>query len=251
MHEERILEDKDIPFAVHFETIKAMSRHSVPILLASSVEFLGTGVYIRNGTRYFLATANHVIHGIDPSQVVVPTSIGTFSSIQPRSCISTKEETGDIALYELIGPLALFSSIDYEHVRNLTVDGRLIYIMGFPATRVSRKNRGQIDFEQRFVLTRPVKDGHHHFHHFNERANFVCDFKKERVLNGKGDLVTFPDPYGMSGGGVFEPFYSQANTLLGYTLVGIMTEWNVEKKRYIRCTYASALRFMIDQLCVA
>jgi len=229
-----------------------MTGYSVPILLTSNgedLEFQGTGVYIRNGTRYFLATANHVIHGLDPSQVVVPTGIGSFSSIQPRSCISTNEEKGDIALYELIEPLALFSYIDYENVRDLTVDGRHIYMMGFPATRVSRRSRGQIEFEQRIVLTRPVKDGHHHFRHFNERANFVCDFKKERVLNGKGNLVTFPDPYGMSGGGVFEAFYSQAHTLLGHTLVGIMTEWNPSKKRYIRCTRASVLLFMIDHLC--
>jgi hypothetical protein len=76
----------------------------------------------------------------------------------------------------------------------------------------------------------------------------VCDFKKEQVPTVTGQVVTFPDPYGMSGGPVFEAFYSEDHSLLRYSLAGIMTEWNPEKKRYIRCTRSSLLRFMVDRL---
>ncbi|MGX9728327.1 MAG: S1 family peptidase [Candidatus Electronema sp. VV] len=245
------IEEMKIPFAVHFESIKVIDKHLVPILSAINdhfFQFKGTGVYIRKGMRHFLVTANHVVKTNEPDRILLPTDIDSFSSIQVRASIATRDENADIALFEMLQPLTHFSPIDYKDICDLTDDACAIYMIGFPASRVSLDKRKPIEFEQRIILTKKVDNGTQHFEHFDERTNFVCDFKK-KALNGNGKIVTFPDPYGMSGGGVFEPSYSKTNVLSGYTLVGIMTEWNPRKKRYIRCTKASLLRFMIDHLC--
>jgi hypothetical protein len=224
----------------------------VPILQLANdkddFEFVGTGVYIRRQDRHFVATANHVIHKIEPRRVLLLTSIDRASSIPARSCISRNDDKADIALYELLEPLHHFSPLAYDNVQPLTDEDSVVYMLGIPATRVSRRSRQRIDFERRTVITRILRDGGQHFDQFDPQVNFVCDFKKEQVLNGNGQVVTFPDPYGMSGGPAFQPFYSEANALVGYSLVGIMTEWNPKKKRFIRCTKAQVLLFMIDSL---
>lgn len=244
------LEDMKVPFSVQFEAVKIISSHSVPILIGKdldTVQLEGTGVYFRKESKYFLATAHHVVKGKNLNEILILKKYGSASSISFKALKAINNDIADIAIFELEEPLTLFSPIEYEKICEIKDSSNYIYLNGFPCSKVSRKSKTEIEFEQRFVLTKILKDGEKYFKSFDERTNFVCDFKKKNVLLGNGTVATFPNPNGMSGGGAYEALYSKDNEFLWYNLIGIMTDWNATKKKYIRCTRSTVLKFLLEQ----
>jgi hypothetical protein len=244
------LDDLKVPFSIHFEIAKLILLHSVPILSRinpNSAEFKGTGIYLKKGERYFIATAHHVISRFELHNILIPKMPGSLSSIPYKQMIATNNLVTDIALFELSEKLETYSPLDFGQVGGIENNENYVCLVGFPNSKVKKlRTSMSLSFEPRFFLTKILDNKEKYFSEFDPKVNFVCDFKKKNILHGDGNIQTAPDPYGMSGGGAYEVIYSSDNELISYKLIGIMTKWGVAKKKYIRCTFSTLLELMVS-----
>lgn len=244
------MDDQKVPFNLQFQAQTKFFRHIVPLLHGHSLDSLspeGSSIYLIRDGRLFLVTAHHVIKNVDLGKVLVLREHGKASSLPAKRIVTTTADFLDIAVIELSEPIEEFEPMDYVKVQNIENKESVFHLTGFPVSKVSRVDRNHMMFSQYFVLSRPTEDGKTLFADFDERADTTFAFRKKNVLLGNGKVATFPDPIGMSGGGAFELFFSDAGEFQGYHLVGIMTEWKASRGQCIRCTKSDVVTTMIEK----
>jgi hypothetical protein len=111
-------------------------------------------------------------------------------------------------------------------VNDASSEGRTYAFTGFPGSK-----QNSIDFRSRKMRLKPMeyslgcrspstiaKDG------FVPSIHIAAHFDRTAMMDGKGARITAPEPFGMSGGGVWHRSSS------GYSLIGIGTEWDDRNK---------------------
>jgi len=231
-----------------FELLNAISPHLVPIVYRENgfMKPLGSSVFIKKANAHFLVTAYHVVEHKKRVEIFIPFKENYFSNIPAKRKLVINHPEVDLCIYPLEEIPANYIPIDYGSIGNCSRIDKEILLAGYPATRTKTYNN-KIAFEMRFILTNIIKHKGF-FRVFNEKANYICDFKQKKILNGSGTISRFPDPRGMSGGAMFEIWSEPGKKELCYKLAGIMTEWNPIEKKYIKCTKISIACCAIDEV---
>jgi hypothetical protein len=95
-------------------------------------------------------------------------------------------------------------------------------MMGYPASSTKGSSQGNYRIQIMGYLTSAASVEEYDGAQADPARQLVLLFKKEKVYGKERARVTFPDPFGMSGGAVFQ-FHEKSPRV--QSLVGIMTEW--------------------------
>lgn len=226
-----------------FESLEAVNQHIVPItrMTGRRLRVVGTGVCIKYRESLFLATANHVLAD-SPDNVFIPWMPGMIIEAKSFRSIRIVHPNVDVAVF-----LLREESPCYTPVSLFVVDPQIggdILLAGFPASRSTSFSK-TLRYEARFLKTKTIENLGR-FSQFDEKVNFVCDFHQKNILLGGGQRGSFTDPWGMSGGGVFEAHYVSGK--YEYRLAGILTDWDPQKKQFMRCTKFSVISDLMEKL---
>jgi hypothetical protein len=231
-----------------FDLLDEISPHLVPIVYKENgfMKPLGSSVYIKKANAHFLITALHVVESKKREEIFIPFKENYFLNIPAKRKLVINHPEVDLCIYPLEEIPDTYIPIDYSSIGNCSGMGKEVLLAGYPASRTKTYNK-KIAFEMRFILTKVIKhEGF--FDAFNEKANYVCNFKQKKILNGSGTICRFPDPWGMSGGAMFEIWSEPGKKEMSYKLSGIMTDWNPKERKYIKCTKISIACCAIDEV---
>lgn len=118
-----------------------------------------------------------------------------------------------------------FNHIEIDHTTSNQFD---YLIVGFPVTKSKLKNKTKTIRAQPFIfLTNNADEKKLESLGFESHSNVIVNYRKRKIKNGVGKIVQGPDPYGLSGCGLWY-FPNKTSTIVGGTtrLVAIMTEWD-------------------------
>jgi hypothetical protein len=223
----------------------------------------GSGVFIEIDQNYFLITAAHVIEGQENDIYI---GIGEHEALKlggdlivnalPAGRHRDKDKI-DIAILRLNQETINKLSGKYSFIRQseLGVNHELkllpMYIsVGFPATK-SKYNRVKDEIKSKpfIYTTMPASTETYSKLKCDLFTNIIVHYDKKRVKNYKTGLFnTGPDPYGISGSGLWfiPPQLEMPGQDVNKKLVGIATEWS-ENKKYWICTRIDIFTEMIRQ----
>ena len=217
----------------------------------------GSGVLLRDGDRFFIATASHVVEDREKTHIGVYTPKKDFFEIGTILNTPTgRSETDnfiDIAIWvvepeyaEDIAPIDRWYDLrDAVTGHKETLEERYL-VVGFPATKVEIKTRRQAIIQSPFKFhTRgrsQTPDGRRA--RKDESKNFLIEFHKDKIANLKdGRREMAPDPHGISGCGLW--YFDEY--LQRYRLVGIMTEWKQPQER-LPLMMGTRIDYVIDTI---
>ena len=187
------------------ENTKSVEDCIVPIYTKaerSRLSHIGTSVYLLLENRHFLITANHVVE--NNIEYWIPVENGKFETIPGIEAKFIGCSAIDIAVIELskqllFTPLQISNIYDHKNLKNF--DNTLI-LMGFPSSKVKTKLQSSEGILQKFI-TQNSTDEEYKRLGVNKEIGIVIDFNEKQVKSpGKG-IKKFPDPHGISGGGLF------------------------------------------------
>lgn len=193
---------------------------------------LGSGVLLKHGDHHYIATAAHVLEPRKHTHVGVYTREKDFFEVIDAHTIDI--DLIDIAVWYIIpehaagiAPEDWWYPIEnslFNH-REEPLDKYLVF--GFPAKKykIDKKTNAITQYPFKF-LTRGYSASPHTNHaNYDPRLNFLMEFHKTKTRDVKsGRRENAPDPYGMSGCGLWNFNGNE------FRLVGIMTEWKQPKE---------------------
>jgi hypothetical protein len=208
------------------------------------VEPWATGVLLEIDNVRFLITAAHVLE--KNKQPLNPEDVGimvgnTFHILNGFVKYSAtelhKQNTKvDLTIWRLddqgviddIKQKYNFLSLDHIEIDHKTSNKFDYLIVGFPVTKSKLKTATKFIRAEPFIfLTNNASETKYESLGFEIHSNIMVNYRKRKIKNGVGNIVQGPDPYGMSGCGLW--FFPDKNsTIVGGTirLIAIMTEWN-------------------------
>lgn len=204
-----------------------------------SVTLFGSSVYISVEGRYFLLTAAHVF--IDtPSALLLPRE-DDFITIPTTDFVADKNDSIDIAVCELASPLSRFQPLSINQFINyrLAPSNMKLIAVGYPGTKTDSFAGSAKSILKKYVSNESDKQTYVDLK-ATVAENIVIDFDKNKVMSRDAMERTFPNPNGMSGGGLF---WMHKEGLLRRTepkLVGILTRWDARQKKYMVSTQIRA-----------
>ena len=188
------------------ENSRNVENSIVPIFTRnerSQLVHIGTSVYLHLDNRHFLITAGHVID--DVIEYWVPVENGKFETIPGIESKFIICQTIDIAIIELSKSLILFTPLElsniYDHTKHKVLDNTLI-LMGFPCSKVKTKILSSEGKLQKYI-TQNSDNSEYKRLGVNRHIGIVIDFNQKQVICPYSGIKRFPDPHGMSGGGLF------------------------------------------------
>lgn len=232
-----------------------------------------SSVLISDGYSFYLTTCSHTFSTYDNEEVDFGFMIGnTFyyldgqrvsapDTIEQGNCdvsvVKLKDDT--IAVLRNNG----FCFISQEHlaINHIIEDHQQLYVCGYPANRTKRvygddgkplylplsseSSKGLIPsvsvFKSEEVnLMMPVTDKDYYKQlKVEKHLQYVLDFHKDKLYDGKGRRTSLPNPTGMSGCGLWGINQSDGD----YYLVGFMTDFgeNLPLMIATRIDYATEL----------
>lgn len=216
---------------------------------------LGTGVLIREGNNYFLASAAHVFDDFAvEKQKCEPYELATFGQGQtvilnekpictPRAPDDpgrkrdhidlgvlklSAENVAQIGKDRFIGPDHLDSS-DRGSYRSLYC--ALAYPAKWNNASVPAGPNSEPIKPSPLVYGLNKSDPKDYVAHtLSDEENIFVRFQKKRSTDSSGNRIIAPDPYGMSGGGLwhfrcYDPIGAVDGPIPDFRLVGILIEW--------------------------
>ena len=224
---------------------------------------MGTGVCIKIGIHYFIATAAHVLKPKGKNHVL---SKPPFKEIDPFPIspihVGTDENV-DVAFLEIEESIALELQTEFLELKDLLVQtgplDDLVFMAGFPTEYTRLRNQAnQVHIDPLFFLGIPINPtgnpaGVENLEYPHRLANaedhIIVHWSQEQDTDGSiidydskvsYDLgrTKMPEPYGISGGGIWAMDIIKAEGIWQSDqakLVAIQTRWN-EKKRYVKGT---------------
>lgn len=222
-----------------------------PVFIPSQkgdADLVGSGVLLRIGPSELLVTAAHVmdiakgdLHIGGESQIVDIS--GEYSETgDPATRDSDKFDLAILPLSQAhVSQLrdARFLSLDdlepFETVDHRPVIGSKYLLLGFPATKQSVTRDGNVRVDPlRFVAqARPTTEYEIHGRDPSHHLLLEYNKKRGRAITGQ---VTLPDPYGVSGGGVFRVRGWAGEEAERETLVAIPTHYTGRVGKSVICT---------------
>ena len=210
-------------------------------------EFVGSGVYFSIGGSHFLITAKHVA-GNKPDQFVIPQSTEEFDSIPTSMFVHTESDEIDVAVAQLDTPLPMFIPIQKGQLVDLDesrhIPNRLI-ALGFPGSKVRATSTEVKTLLKKYASTEASRLEYTRLS-VDRRVTHVLDFDKTQVISLTKGMSTFPNPNGMSGGGLFWMHHKGILEREPVLLGGILTEWDPKTKKGMKATKIKYVLAMIS-----
>ena len=200
-------------------------------------EFVGSSVYCTLGSKRLLLSADHVFKRIYPEKILYPFSKTHVTEIIEIPCDGIhwhKESELDIGIIELEKELLGWEPLLSEYFTSFNDNKKYQHLLiGYPGSSTKKSDRTTQRIELKGYLTNAASKEKYSRLKVNKNDKLLVEFKKENVLDDKGRRLTFPDPNGMSGGAVFQFYEDQPDNM---NLVGIMNEWDINKKDVVIAT---------------
>ncbi len=197
-------------------------------------DFVGTSVYCNYGPIKMLYSAKHVFQEIIPDRPWYPYSTTEMRNIPFEKYIIADDESIDIGIIQLTEELEMWKPIPFNLLSGF--DNKEEYqhlLVGYPGSSTKKSTNETQKIEIKGYLTSAAKDEEYTRLKVDKSKRFVVLFKKKNVYKENLEKMTFPNPNGMSGGGVFQ--FNEKNPNKQY-LVGIMTDWDIEQYKAIIAT---------------
>jgi hypothetical protein len=207
-------------------------------------ELLGSSVLLKVSKLHFLVTAAHVIKENKNSTLYLfgrtklIELIGTVYTTPFNVSINSKESKNEFA-FMLLDDLTIQELIHFEYLNNTDIEPndyphekKLYTFVGYPASK--NKPRYDIKSIKRSVfsftnnscgISDYIKLGVEQYSHIN------ISFDKYKGIDNQGRIKIMPDPWGMSGGGIWSSI-DLSSFPLKYNpkLVGIGIEYHKKEK---------------------
>lgn len=194
---------------------------------------LGSGVLLKHDSNHYIATAAHVVDNSDVFHIGVYTREKNFFEIGTTcKCKEANDETKstlDIAIWyiepeivEEIAPLDWWYDVNWCLKNHTESNISKYYIYGFPAKKIKINEKTKAIEQYPFkYFTRGYSCSPNAKNvNYNPKFNLLLEFHKNKIIDIRTNKrQTAPDPYGISGCGLW---YLDG---LKYRLVGLMTEW--------------------------
>jgi len=197
-------------------------------------DFIGSSIYCQFGPYKMLFSAGHVFNHILPDLPWYQYSMSEMRKLPCNEYRFPNDELNDTGIAVLNDDLPMWSAIPSRFFSVFKQDVEYQHILvGYPASSTKRSTSDTQKIEIKGYLTNAAPIEEYSRLKINQEKEFIISFKKKNVFGENRNKLTFPNPNGMSGGGVFQ-FHEQNPKKL--SLVGIMTRWDVNKKNAIIAT---------------
>jgi hypothetical protein len=227
---------------VHEIATKKLFYHTVQLLEkggAYGYKPFGSGVLVEINSKYLVFTASHVTAVTSEINLYINTPKG-FLIVRggSRETDLEKDKHTDVAyiiLDEEVGKL-LAESYTFLPISKIRGDHSLLRILqyvvaGYPVKNI--KTEGKTVYAgMSFYLLQGSKDEAYAFHKKEKEKNYLLDFAGKGInLNNQGKEKVDPEPYGLSGCGLWQilPSFIHGKWEFDYKLIGIMTEFKKSK----------------------
>lgn len=206
--------------------------------------FLGSAVFLAVRDHRFLITAGHAldeaagrpVYAGGERQLVQVGRIGADwrHSVPPDG--ERLKDAADLAVLRLTP--AEVDALDVGYLQPDQLDpayqpdprpivGTYYLCVGFPASRQSTwRMDGQLLPRQLYLALKMGPEPPEIDAKYTDRWNLTADFEKEDGVGPNGEVVVFPDPVGMSGGGIWAVNGLVAAKPAAPRLVAISTTWH-------------------------
>lgn len=193
----------------------------------------GSGVLLKHNTNHYIATAAHVIENSEDNHFGVYTQTKDFfelgTSCMCKEANDPDKTSLDIAVWYIepeiaddIAPRDWWYDVENCLINHSESSEERYFIFGFPAKKIElcEDTKAIVQYPFKFHTRGYSTSRHAGKAHFNPKYNLLLEFHKKKIEDIKtGMRQTAPDPYGISGCGLW--FLDEGE----YRLVGIMTEW--------------------------
>jgi len=226
-------------------------KHSVAILRYHSKNncSVGSGTLVNIGTRFFVATAAHnLVDFSDECLILGHTKEVSYKQLQferRRPFQNEPEPTTDVGYIELSGATAASMPekdfLPLEMIRPFVNSWPTrVFLAGFPSELVPKELVMRNEFRLRglgyLTETRNLKAAQ--YEDVDESRDIHVDYDKRAVFVQNQSVVSMPEPYGISGGGLWGlPTMGQGMlwTPENAMLIGIDRSW-MKHSRVAFCT---------------
>lgn len=217
-----------------------IERHSIqffsktnPVDDDEDPKSLGSGVLLKHAGNHYIATAAHVLNSLNETHIGVYTRVTDFFEV--LSAEIEQSDLIDVAVWHIvpeyaagIAPEDWWYPIERSIIHQQETPEERYFIYGFPAKKykIDRKTKAIIQYPFRYLTRGYSASGHTRHVNYDPAINLLMEFHKTKTRDiSSGRRENAPDPYGMSGCGLW---YFDG---LEFRLVGIMTEWKQPKER--------------------
>jgi len=214
--------------------MEEIQQHIIPLYKEDIEEkrpvFVGTSVFINILGLNVILTAAHVIDYILPNRILYPHSENEFKELNYLE-IRKLGQNYDIAICIINQTSLFYKPLGIDLIDMFKGDEQYQHLLvGCPAstTKHSNKNKQEIRFEG--YLTNAASEKEYKRLKLDSTIKVVVKFQKENVFKENMKKHQFYDPYGMSGGAIFQ--FSEMD-VTNVKLVGIITDWDKNKKNVI------------------
>lgn len=186
---------------------------------AKNLEVVGSGILLRVGPSEFLVTAAHVMdqacHGL---HIAGPSNVVHISGryAETTGVANRARDKIDLALFPLserevvqLRDARFINVLEFEvyPVSELRRPGdEMLLLIGYPVSRQPRPQNDVVDPRHFYYIGTEVQASEYSRWEWNAADTVLMTYEKKHTLNRLAERVTTPDPYGMSGGGVFRLF---------------------------------------------
>lgn len=227
-------------------------RCTVPIVVGTALpEEVGSGLFMRVSGDPFIITARHLFKdnvAMGKGGVIIPRKGDGYVQLSPKTRITHDHGVHDLAMVRL-SPQNEADLRDggYEPASTAILhsppDGAAAFgICGYPRDFVKGRP-GHITVEPGVIVGLAPTDGHT-FERFDPRSEFAFAWPSVRspsLTQVDGSAVEAPEPYGFSGGGIWQARAADHEGWLpdDIRLAGIQVSWDSVSQ--IRATRTSAV----------
>lgn len=207
----------------------------------------GSGVFIEIDSSYFLITAAHVV---DDKEHDIYVGIDTHEGLTLGGELTKNTAPGhrdddkiDISILKLNQETLDKLGDKYEFVKQnelgINHEYKLMPMytsVGFPASKSKYNSfKEEIKSKPFIYTTMPAEPAIYDELNCESFANLIVHYDKEKVKDfSTGNILTGPDPFGISGSGLWftAPQMKAKGEHIDKKLVAIMTEWPKENRKY-------------------
>ncbi|MBM2814439.1 MAG: hypothetical protein HW421_1201 [Ignavibacteria bacterium] len=218
-------------------TVQIFKR--ITIIEPIALEPYASGVLVQLSDRFFMVTASHVIdtENLENLGILIDSS---FTILNGKVVFSKSEKDKeldqvDIAVWELAKEVVVdlqskFTFLDLKciDINHAIVTDRPYLLVGYPISRTKIIYTLKKVKSEPFVFTTKASNIEYTRLNCNKNINIVLDYEKEKILGEKTKGVhTGPDPYGISGSGIWylpKLIYKDIKNVEPH-LIGILHTW--------------------------
>ena len=213
----------------------------------------GSGVFVKIKDAHFLFTAAHLVEnlytdifiGTDKDIIVRMGGTWTMNQLEPGQ--KRKDDKLDIAILKLDDESVMYANkyygfIDISEIGfNHTPTPLPLYTaVGFPASKSKLNKHKKSLVSKPFIFnTKPSSDELYAKLDCSDKINLIVDYDKQNLFDSSANKkIVGPDPFGMSGGGLWfvEAQIVNPDEKVSKKLVGILSEWPLKNRKVWICS---------------